>query len=133
MFIFIIGIKDCIIITDIGSPNIGDFISLLYLLSQSSINIKGIICTHHYIDDRCKIVNKILKLCKCVLLHCQGHGIHINKNLHKGNELTRFKTDNPGFHLFLDIHLLIKINGIRVLEKPLKKYRTNHLTKSLAM
>lgn len=52
--------KDIILITDPGSADIDDIFAILLLISNKNIKIRGIIATHHYAEQRAKIIKLIL-------------------------------------------------------------------------
>ena len=58
--LIIIFMKDIILITDPGSADIDDIFAILLLISYENIRIRGIIATHHYAEQRAKIIKLIL-------------------------------------------------------------------------
>lgn len=94
--------QDIVIITDIGSVDPDDVLSLLLSLSlaqqNKDINIIGIIATHHYPTKRAQLVKLILTELKSDIKVYIGHGVEYGEF----NQINRnqFIEDNKLFPTF---------------------------------
>lgn len=94
-----ITIKDCVLITDVGSVDIDDVLATLMLITNGNVDIKGIISSHHYSDERAKQIKLLTgQFGRDDIPIYVGHGIPYQTTNSEKDRAT-FIRENPLFPL----------------------------------
>lgn len=89
--------RDIVIISDIGSVDPDDILTLALLLTYKNINIIGFIATHHYADRRGKLAKLFFtEMRRPEIPVYKGHGIEYETNFNQQHRDTWMKEN----HLF---------------------------------